>query len=85
MNLPKISPNAFAPGLAMTAVFVATFFVLPWLATIPSIQSRVDFNRKHRINGGATFYTDQDFLMELLERKDRNRSRKSVEQNKLNK
>ncbi len=83
MSLQEISRKAFTPGLAMTTGLVAAFFLLPWLSTIPLIQTRVDFNRKHGINGGATFYTDQDFLMEQLERKDRSQSRKSLEQSNL--
>ena len=50
-------------GLCL-AVFA--FQTLPWLSTLPTVKARIDFNQKHNINGGATFYTDQPFLVELI-------------------
>lgn len=45
--------------------FVA-FVLLPWLATLPAVQARIEFHEQRNIDAGATFYTDQPFLTELL-------------------
>jgi len=45
---------------------VAAFVVLPWLATLPAVPARIDFNDQRKIDGGATFYTDHEFMADLL-------------------
>ena len=56
--------------LAPAIVAVIAFYVLPWAATLPSVRERIRFNEQRQIDGGATFYTDQDFLMDLLEKRE---------------
>ena len=52
--------------LLSAALTFLAFVVLPWASTLPPVQSRIEFNNERQINGGATFYTDHAFLMDLL-------------------
>ncbi len=46
------------------------FAILPGLAELPSVQSRMDLNVARGIDGGATFYTELDFLRARLLRRE---------------
>ena len=54
---------ALVGGLA-----VLSFVGLPSLADFSPVKARMELNAAKQINGGATFYTDQPFLEELLAR-----------------
>lgn len=63
-NPPLVT--AFRFVLISAALAFLAFVVLPWASTLPPVQARIDINNENQINGGATFYTDQVFLMNLL-------------------
>jgi hypothetical protein len=49
-------------------LIVLSFIGLPSLAEISSVKDRIELNEAKKINGGATFYTDQPFLEKVLAR-----------------
>ena len=51
--------------ISVTLGFLA-FVAFPWASTLPPVQARIKFNNEKQINGGATFYTEHPFLMNLL-------------------
>lgn len=48
---------AFCVASAMIGVIIAV--VLPSLSRVPFVKHRVDSLKHYRVNGNATFYTDQ--------------------------
>jgi len=66
MKQPTSTQRLIGLVLISSVIAVAAFVVLLWLATLPAVQARIDFNDDRKINGGATFYTDHEFLTDLL-------------------
>ena len=52
--------------MLVTALGAFSFVGLPSLAELTPVKNRIKLNEAKQINGGATFYTDQPFLEELL-------------------
>ncbi|MDG2220180.1 MAG: hypothetical protein P8L85_02305 [Rubripirellula sp.] len=52
-------------SLLVTAIWMV---VLPWLASQPTIQARLDFLEHHRIDPSAMFYTELDAMEPILDR-----------------
>jgi hypothetical protein len=46
------------------------FVMLPALADWPAVQARTQLNSASKIDGAATFYTDHEFMRELLDKLD---------------
>lgn len=60
--------------LILACLGTLAFVTLPWLSTLPTVKARIDFNQQHNIDGGATFYTDQPFLVDLLAQQENKRN-----------
>lgn len=66
MNEPTSTQQVFALLSISSVCLVVAFALLPWMATLPAVQGRIEFNNERKIDGGATFYTDHDFMTDLL-------------------
>ena len=52
-------------GLAVSTVLVVWLFVLPWIASRPSIRSRIDDLNRQGIDPAALYYTDLEAMHRL--------------------
>ena len=70
----QIISQWFTFAIMVSVLGVFSFLVLPSLARLSPVKNRMDLNEAKQINGGATFYTDQPFLEELLAKREREAS-----------
>ena len=65
-----VTGNRLSFAIAVLLLLATVFVVLPGLSKVPGVRQRIDFNDEYQIDGGATFYTDQPFMEEILARRE---------------